>query len=97
MYSGDMRQDAVQFIQTVVADDDSALAADAVLNRHLGSQSIRQVLLKFAHVRVLGLTGRFFLSRSMIKHSPNKRFGLTNRETLCGHEYSNLSLLFARL
>lgn len=56
-------QDAVQFIQVIVLDDQAALALGGVVNGDRGAQLFRQALLQAAHVRVRRLARRRHLGR----------------------------------
>src|SRR5690606_18190540 len=63
----DMREDAVELVETVVVDDELAAALGAVLQMHLGAELVGEVLLEPRDVRVgtrrltvagVGLRGR---------------------------------------
>ena len=90
----DVRQDSVEFVERVVADDHLALARGAVLDLHDSAQFFGQLVLQPLHVGierfcVLGLT----TTRGARQHAADQRLGLTDRQALFCHQGADFDLV----
>lgn len=89
--SADMGEDALQFVERAVADDQLALALGAVFYLDWRAQTLCQALFETTDIRI-----RLALDWCRFGRQPlaNQGFGLAHGETACDNMSRALDLLF---
>src|SRR5688572_27005469 len=91
----DVRQDSVQFVQAVIADDELALARIGMLQLDRRAELVGEVVLEPLDVRVFRARA-IGLALALVRvrdEAADKRFGLAHREPLLRDQRADLGLL----
>src|SRR5579871_94646 len=87
-----MREDTVQLVQTVVADDEPALASARMLDRDLRAQLLAELLLQSRDIGI-GACSRLAGRRGGFLQAAHEGFRLADRQSLAGYQRRDLDLL----
>src|SRR6185295_13553330 len=96
--STDMREDSVELVERVIADDELALPRRRMLKLDRRAELVGEVVLEPLDVRVLRTrpAGTILAAASVSDEAPHERFRLADREALLRDERADLGLLFRR-
>src|SRR6185312_15827789 len=91
--SADVGQDAVQLVEAVVADHQPALAARGVLDGHLGTELVGQLLLEALYIRVAVSARLASGRRRAVLQASHQPFCVAYRERPLDDDRGHLDLL----
>src|SRR6185437_11274483 len=87
-----VRENAVELVEAVVVDDETALTGSRVADRDARAEFIGEIPLEALHVRVARRLIRR-LGGFRREHASDDRFGLAHRDALLRDERTDLRLL----